>query len=107
MNGLPILVVVLANALVLALGGIITHSVLKAAQRTGSTELRYLAAGFGFVTLSLLFGGIMHMIAGDVMYGVVTRAILTAFGFGFVLYSLLLSDRPRYRSVYTSRTEEE
>lgn len=95
MNDLPLLVIVLANALVLAFGGFITRSVLRASRRTGSRDLRYLAVGFGLVTLSMLLGGGMHLIAGDVLYGVATRAIVTALGFGVILYSLLLRNHPR------------
>jgi TRAP-type C4-dicarboxylate transport system permease small subunit len=102
MNGLPAFLVVLSNALVLAFGVLITHTVISAARRTGSAELHYLGVGFGLVTLGLLFGGGTHALVGDVMYGVAARAILTSLGFGFVLYALRRKDRHRTRAVRTA-----
>lgn len=107
MNELPVLVVVLSNAFVLLLGGIITHLVLRAAQRTASRDLWFLAFGFGLVTLSLLFGGGMHVLVGDLIYGVATRSILTTLGFGLVLYSLWIRDRPRVLTIRTGDANED
>jgi|GEM_PF-210608 len=99
MNHFPILVVVIANAIVLSLGSIITHLVYRAARRTGDPDLRYLTAGFGFITASLFVGVVVHLLVQDVSSGAAAQAALTCIGFAFVLYSLWLRHRPTERSI--------
>lgn len=99
MNHFPILAVIIGNTLVLALGAIITHLITRAARRTGSRDLTYLGYGFGLVTLSMVFGGGIHALVGDVVIGAAARSILTSMGFTLILYSLWIQKQPRVRSV--------
>lgn len=106
MTHLPLLLLVVANAVVLSLGCIITHLVLRAARRTGDRDLRYLSAGFGCITASLLVGGGIHLAVGDVRYGAAAQAALTSLGFALVLYALWLRHRPDDRSIRTVTRDE-
>lgn len=86
---LVVLFVVAANAVVLALGGIITHLAYRAYRRTRMEAMRRFAAGFGLITLGLLFGGGLHQIVGTgVLVGILAQVSLTALGFGILAYSL-------------------
>lgn len=105
MTQLPILLVILGNAIALVLGAIITHLILRAVDRTGDSSLRYLAYGFGLVTASLFFGGGVHAVLGIITYGVAVREILTAVGLGLVLYSLWMRDRQSNRTVQAERSD--
>lgn len=84
-----VLLVVLANAVVLTLGGVITHLAVRAYRRTGSPQLRAFSLGFGLVTLGLLAGGGVHQLLGeDVLVGVAVQGVASALGFGLLTYSL-------------------
>ncbi|MFB6135447.1 MAG: hypothetical protein ABEJ04_01685 [Halobacteriaceae archaeon] len=90
---LVVLLVVVANAVVLVLGGVVTHLAYRAYRRTGTRELRALGAGFGLITLGLLAGGGLHQVVGaDVLAGVAVQSAATAVGFGLVIYSLYARD---------------
>jgi phage tail protein X len=83
------LLVVVASALTLALGGVITHLAYRAYRRTRSPVLRTFAAGFGLVTLGLLFGGGIHQLLGlDLLAGLLAQRVLTVAGFALLVYSL-------------------
>lgn len=99
LHELVVLFVVVANAVVLVLGGIITHLAYRAYRRTHMVTMRRFAVGFGLTTLGLLFGGGLHQIVGTgVLVGILAQASLTALGFGVLAYSLyaeLPEDRDR------------
>ena len=81
--------VFVASAVVLALGGIITHLAYRAYRRTKSPVLRAFAAGFGLVTLGLLFGGGIHQLLGmNLFAGLLVQRVLTVAGFALLVYSL-------------------
>jgi hypothetical protein len=89
LHELVVLFVVIANAVVLALGGIITHLAYRAYRRTRLVTMRRFAVGFGLTTLGLLFGGGLHQVVGTgVLVGVLAQVSLTALGFGVLAYSL-------------------
>ena len=80
---------VVASAVVLVLGGVITHLAYRAARRTGSPVMRRFAGGFALVTLGLLTGGGLHQVLGwRLVDGVLVQRVLTALGFGLLVYSL-------------------
>ena len=83
------MLVVVASAMALALGGVLTHLAYRAYRRTGSPVLRTFAAGFGLVTLGLLFGGGLHQVLGlGFLPGLLVQRLLTLLGFGLLIYSL-------------------
>jgi len=80
---------VIASAATLALGGVITHLAYRAYRRTRSPVMRTFTAGFGLVTLGLLFGGGVHQLLGlELVAGVLVQRLLTVAGFGLLVYSL-------------------
>ncbi|MBV0924513.1 hypothetical protein KTS45_09915 [Halomicroarcula limicola] len=86
--------VVVAQTLILVIGGLITYYSYKAYSRTGSPEHKWLTAGFGIVTLGAVLGGVLDLgveryTAGDLIYtSVFVSSSLTAIGLGIILYSL-------------------
>jgi Iap family predicted aminopeptidase len=76
----------------LLLGGLITYFAAKAARKTSSDGLTYLAFGFATVTFGSLLAGI-----GDQVFGLETGAALifenalTAVGFAVIAYSLYVT----------------
>ncbi|WP_276273392.1 DUF7521 family protein [Haloarcula litorea] len=87
------MLVVIASAVVLALGGVITHLAYRAARRTGSRVMHRFALGFGLVTLGLLFGGGVHQLLGwRFADGVLLQRALTAVGFALLVHSLYTRD---------------
>jgi hypothetical protein len=88
MNQITTLVIAV-EAVVLALGGVITHLAYRASKRTGSVALRRFAVGFGVITLGALFGGGVHQLVGaDLLLGVLVQNAFTAVGLGMLAYSL-------------------
>ncbi|MFB6155598.1 MAG: hypothetical protein ABEJ22_06855 [Haloferacaceae archaeon] len=85
--------VIVAEAVVLALGGIITHLAYRASRRTDSLALRRFAFGFGVITLGALFGGGVHQLLGaDLLFGVLVQNGFTAVGLAMLAYSLFAED---------------
>jgi hypothetical protein len=81
--------VIALKTVTLVLGGAITYLAVKAYRRTGSAGLRFLAIGFGFVTLGSLLAGIAdQVLALDTTSAVVVDSGLTAIGFAVIAYSL-------------------
>lgn len=76
----------------LLLGGLITYFAAKAARKTRSEALTYLAVGFATVTFGSLVAGM-----GDQLFGLDTRTALvlenalTAVGFAVIAYSLYVT----------------
>ncbi|MFB6143093.1 MAG: hypothetical protein ABEJ30_07090 [Halorientalis sp.] len=86
---LVVLFVVVANTVVLVLGGVVVHLAYRAYRRTGRGEMRRFAVGFGLVTLGLLFGGGLHQVLGTrLVVATLAQSSLTALGFGILTYSL-------------------
>lgn len=85
------LIIIVAKTAILLLGGSITYYALRAYDRTGDPSLRALAVGFGVVTVGALIGGVSHQIIGaDLVVGIAINSLLTAAGFGVIVYSLYL-----------------
>lgn len=81
--------VVALKTLTLVLGGLITYYAYQAYRRTGASPLRSLAIGFGFVTLGSFIAGFVDQLIGvPLQSAIVIESLLTAVGFGVVLYSL-------------------
>jgi len=54
-----------------------------------ATPLRALGIGFGVVTIGALIGGVSHQIIGSSLaVGIAIDSLLTAVGFGVIVYSL-------------------
>ena len=82
------LIVALKTA-TLILGGVITYFAHKAYRRTGSNALRYLALGFGIVTLGAMLAGVMDQWSPfGLAYSVALESSLTLLGFAVITYSL-------------------
>lgn len=87
--------IVVAKALTLVLGGLVTYFSYRAYRRTRSRALRSLAVGFAVVTLGSLFAGVLDQVLpmafgslDGFLVGVLVESWLTAIGFGVILYSL-------------------
>ncbi|MBV0925629.1 hypothetical protein KTS45_15595 [Halomicroarcula limicola] len=86
---LATVLVVITSAVVLVLGGVVTHLAYRAARRSGSPVMRRFAVGFGLVTLGLLLGGGVHQMLGwGFLDGVLVQRVVTALGFGLLVHSL-------------------
>ena len=81
--------VVALKTVTLVLGGLITFFAFQAYRRTQAAPLRSLAIGFGIVTLGSIIAGVVDQFS-TVPLGsaLVVESLLTAIGFGVVLYSL-------------------
>jgi len=89
MNTYVNLFIIVAKTAILVLGGSITYYALRAYGRTGSPSLRALGIGFGIVTVGALIGGVSHQIIGSSLaVGIAINSLLTAVGFGVIVYSL-------------------
>ncbi|WP_123619319.1 hypothetical protein [Halorubrum sp. CSM-61] len=89
MNTYINLFVIVAKTAILVLGGSITYYALRAYGRTGNPSLRALGIGFGIVTIGALIGGVSHQIIGSSLaVGIAINSLLTAIGFGVIVYSL-------------------
>lgn len=82
------LLIAIANTATLLTGGAVAALAYRAFRRTGSTPLRALAAGFGFIVLGSIGGAIAHLVGGNVALGVTIQSAFTAGGFTVLLYSL-------------------
>ncbi|MUW15037.1 hypothetical protein GJ633_10465 [Halorubrum sp. CBA1125] len=83
------LAIIVAKTAILLLGGSITYYALRAYGRTGDASLRALGVGFGVVTVGALIGGVTHQIIGaGLATGIAINSLLTAVGFGIIVYSL-------------------
>ncbi|WP_255198271.1 DUF7521 family protein [Halorarius litoreus] len=88
-RGLLILLVVLVNAVVLVLGGLVTHLAYRAYRRTHGRELGLFTLGFGLLTLGFAVGGTLHQLLGaDLLTGVLAQSLLSALGLATLVYSL-------------------
>nr|WP_303650302.1 hypothetical protein [Halalkalicoccus sp. NIPERK01] len=77
------------KTLTLVFGGLITYFAYSAYRRTRIPALRALTFGFGAVTLGAFLAGAAHQAFGlDTDIVLVIESVLTAIGFGIILYSL-------------------
>ena len=94
MNGTIPIVVIVFKTITLALGGLITYLAAKAARKTGSTGLTYLAVGFGIITFGSLLAGIAdQLLVFDGTEALILENALTMVGFGIIAYSLYVTRR--------------
>ena len=95
MNGTIPIVVIVFKTITLGLGGLITYLSAKAARKTGSPGLSYLAVGFGIVTFGSLIAGVGdQLLVFDSADALVVENALTMVGFGIIAYSLYVTRRP-------------
>ena len=94
MNATIPAIVIGLKTVTLLLGGLITYFAAKAATKTGSRALTFLAVGFGTVTSGSLLAGV-----ADQLFGIQTETALvfenaiTAAGFVVIAYSLAVASR--------------
>jgi hypothetical protein len=92
-EGMIVLLVVIVNAVVLVLGGLITHLAYRAYRRTRGRELWLFTLGFALLTLGFLVGGGLHQLVGtSVLTGVLAQSALTALGLAALVYSLYVRE---------------
>ena len=85
------LAIIVIKTMILLLGSGITYIAYKAHRRTEAPSLRALAFGFGVVTIGALLAGIAHQLLGVALQtGVLINSLLTALGFGIIIYSLYI-----------------
>lgn len=85
-----ITLVVVAKAVSLALGALVTYFAARAYQRTGSPALRALTVGFALITVGALAAGLIDLLIDplDRSTALVVESTFTALGFVIILYSL-------------------
>lgn len=94
MNGDISPIVIGFKTVTLLLGGLITYFAAKAAVKSGSRALSYLAVGFGTVTSGSLLAGV-----ADQLFGIQTESALvfeqglTTAGFAIIAYSLYVASQ--------------
>lgn len=94
MNGTIPLVVIGLKTVTLVIGGLITYLAAKAARKTASPGLTYLALGFGIVTLGSLLAGVAdQFMMVDPVTALVLENALTMVGFAIIAYSLYVTRR--------------
>ncbi|SEW03976.1 DUF7521 family protein [Natrinema salifodinae] len=80
------------KTLVLIVGGVITFFAYKAYRRTHQPALRYLAVGFGLVTLGLVLAGMLYELLGvPLMTGILLESLLVLLGFLVIARSLYVT----------------
>lgn len=84
-----ILLGIVANTVAVVFGVLVVRSAYRAHNRTETARLRWLAAGFGFVTLGALVGGLALVVPhAGIEHGMVGQSALLAVGIGLVARSL-------------------
>lgn len=79
---------VAVHTVVLVLGAVVAHLVYRAYRRTRSVMFELAAAGFGFLVLGLLFGGVTAQLLGvDALLVAFVQSVCFALGFGLLVYS--------------------
>lgn len=86
--------IVVSKTLILVIGGLITYFSFKAYRRTGTPQHRWLALGFGIITVGAVLGGVLDLAVGTyfgedlLATSVFVSSAMTAAGLGVILYSL-------------------
>lgn len=79
----------LVKGLIGLLGAVITYFALKAYLRTRNRSLGLLTAGFGFVTLGAVLGGLLfELLEVNLATGILVEGIFMCLGFALVALSL-------------------
>jgi hypothetical protein len=80
---------IVVKTLMAVMGGLVTYFAVKAYRRTRSRPLGLLAAGFGFVTVGAVLGGVAYELLGvSLALGVGVEGLFVLVGFGLIAYSL-------------------
>lgn len=83
--------IIATKTVILLLGSAVTYIAYKAFRRTGTESLRFLAIGFGVITLGALLAGFAHQIVDvSLEAGVLINSLLVAIGLAIIMYSLYL-----------------
>lgn len=91
MSAMTDTVIIALKTIILVLGSGVTYIAVKAHRRTGAKSLRFLAIGFGTITLGALLAGIANQILGVTLeQGIIINSLLVAIGLAIVMYSLYL-----------------
>ncbi len=86
----PIAIIVL-KTITLILGAAIAYLAYKAYRRTRAEPLRFLAYGFGFVTLGTLLAGVIDQVLNfGFQLGQLVETALVTVGFAVIVYSLYI-----------------
>lgn len=94
MNGDIPLVVIGFKTVTVLLGGLITYFAVRAALKTRSSGLTYLAVGFATVTAGSMVAGVADQLFGlNTESALVFENALTAVGFAVIAYSLYVTSR--------------
>lgn len=99
MNGdIPLVVIAFKTATVL-LGGLITYFAVRAARKTRSTGLTYLAVGFATVTAGSMLAGVADQLFElETASALVFENALTTAGFAIIAYSLYVTSGSSFGS---------
>lgn len=88
--------IIAAKAVVLILGGLITHLAYRAYSRTQRPALRSFAVGFGIITLGTLIAGsldsVLHV---QLVTAVFVESLLSALGFAVLGHAVYASTGER------------
>ncbi|WP_049922600.1 DUF7521 family protein [Halopiger djelfimassiliensis] len=82
----------IVKTLILLVGSVITFFAFRAYRRTRQPALGYLTAGFGLVTLGLVFAGLLYeILTVPLQLGILLESLLTLGGFLVIAYSLYVT----------------
>jgi hypothetical protein len=85
--------IIALKTITLLLGGLITYLAYKAYRRTGARSLRFLAVGFGIVTMGTFLAGVVdRLFASAFQWGLLIESALIAVGFAVIIYSLYATE---------------
>ena len=81
--------IIVLKSITLVFGALIVYYAYRAFAATRAKPIRALSVGFAFITLGVILAGIAHEILPEFLAQLLLiEAILTATGFGVILYSL-------------------
>jgi len=73
----------------LVLGAFIVYLAYKGYSRNANKPLLYVALGFALITAATMVEGILYVIIGsDLLVALVISTLITAIGFGAIIYSV-------------------
>lgn len=81
--------VILVKLVMLTLTLVLTHLTYSSYRRSGRSEIRFLAIGFGSMAVGILLaGGMYQLLASEILLALLVEAAFTALGLGMIVYSL-------------------
>ncbi|MFB6071744.1 MAG: hypothetical protein ABEJ88_02125 [Halobacterium sp.] len=84
---------IIAKAVIVALGGAITVLAYRAFRRTGSRAMRSFTAGFGAVTFGAVLGGSLNQFLGvGLRKALLVQSAVTALGLAILFASLYVEE---------------